>query len=118
VYHRLVASGVAPGPERSLGSLRDRIGFDAGDARLEEALEWAVDHGFHYVDFNADRLHRLDRWETERVRVLRDICARHEIHLGLHTLSGVNVAEFSAGVSEGVDAYLQANVDLAVRPRL
>src|ERR687892_735963 len=41
--------------------------------------------------------------------------ARHGIHLGLHTLSGVNVAEFSPHVSEGVDAYLRANVDLAVR---
>ena len=104
---------MVPGPDRT--SLRDRIGFDAGAARLEDALEWAVRHGFRYVDFNADRLHRLDAWEAERVRALRETCARHGIHLGLHTLSGVNVAEFSACVSAGVDAYLRANVDLAAR---
>jgi len=104
---------MVPGPDRT--SLRDRIGFDAGATRLEDALEWAVHHGFRHVDFNADRLHRLDPWEAERVRALRETCARHGIHLGLHTLSGVNVAEFSACVSAGVDAYLRANVDLAAR---
>src|SRR2546425_1172223 len=102
---------MVPGPDRT--SLRDRIGFDAGATRLEDALEWAVHHGFRHVDFNADRLHRLDPWEAERVRALRETCARHGIHLGLHTLSGVNVAEFSACVSAGVDAYLRANVDHA-----
>jgi len=69
-----------PGPDRR--SLRDRIGFDAGATRLEDALEWAVRHGFRQVDFNADRLHRLDPWEAERVRALRETCARHGIHLG------------------------------------
>jgi sugar phosphate isomerase/epimerase len=49
------------------------------------------------------------------VRAVRDTCARHGIHLGLHTASAVNVAEFSPRVAEGVDAYLQANVDLASR---
>jgi len=35
-------------------TLRDRIGFDAGSRELEEALDWAARHAFHYVDFNAD----------------------------------------------------------------
>ncbi len=35
-------------------SLADRIGFDAGTTRLEDALESAGAHGFYYVDFNAD----------------------------------------------------------------
>lgn len=96
-------------------SRRDRIGFDAGTTPLEEALAWAARHGFGYVDFNADRLHRLDGWAAERVRAVRKMCEQYHIHLGLHTLSGVNVAEFSACVSEGVDAYLRANVDLAAR---
>jgi sugar phosphate isomerase/epimerase len=97
-------------------SLRDRIGFDAGGMRLEEALAWAVAHGFHYMDFNADRLpNRLDAWDSTRLQAVRQQCEHHDVHLGLHTSSGVNVAEFSPYVSEAVDAYLQANIDLAQR---
>ena len=97
-------------------TLEDRIGFDAGGRELEPALQWAVRHGYHYLDFNADTgANHLDRWPADRVRALRDTCARHDLHLGLHTLSGVNVAEFSPRVADGVDAYLRANVDLAGR---
>ena len=97
-------------------SLRDRIGFDAGGRHLEEALAWAIAHGFHYVDFNADRLpNRLDSWDEARVRAVRAQCERHDLHLGLHTLSGVNVAEFSPYMSDAVDAYLRANIDFAQR---
>lgn len=97
-------------------NIRDRLGFDAGGKHLEEALEWAISHGFHYVDFNADRLpNRLDTWDEARVRAVRTQCERHDVHLGLHTLSGVNVAEFSPYVSDAVDAYLRANVDFAKR---
>jgi sugar phosphate isomerase/epimerase len=97
-------------------SLRDRIGPDVGGTRLEDALESAARHRYHYLDFNADHgPNHLDGWDAARVRAVRDTCARHGIHLGLHTLSGVNVAEFSPRVAEGVDAYLQANVDLAGR---
>jgi sugar phosphate isomerase/epimerase len=97
-------------------TLRDRIGFDAGGRALEGALEWAARQGFHHVDFNADiGPNHMAQWPPDRVRTLRDTCARHDIHLGLHTSSAVNVAEFSPHVSEGVDEYLRANVDLAVR---
>jgi len=97
-------------------TFRDRLGFDAGGRPLEGALEWAGRHRFHHVDFNADAgPNRLDGWPADRVRTLRDTCARHDIHLGLHTSSAVNVAEFSPHVSEGVEDYLRANVDLAVR---
>lgn len=97
-------------------TLKERIGFDAGSTPLEEALAWAARHDFHYVDFNADTgANRLDGWPTERVRAVRARCERHTIHLGLHTLSGVNVAEFSPRVADAVDDYLRANVDLAVR---
>jgi sugar phosphate isomerase/epimerase len=46
---------------------------------------------------------------------VRESCARHDIHLGLHTSSAVNVAEFSPYVSDAVDSYLRANIDLAMR---
>ena len=99
-----------------MATLRERIGFDAGATPLEEALDWAARHDFHYVDFNADggRNH-LDEWGAERVRSLRAACERHRIHLGLHTSSAVNVAEVSPRVAEAVDEYLRANVDLAAR---
>jgi sugar phosphate isomerase/epimerase len=98
-------------------TLRDRIGFDAGSRRLEDALAWAAEHRFHHVDFNADlganRL--LTAWDDGRIRAVRDTCERHDLHLGLHTSSAVNVAELAPRVAEGVEAYLHANVDLAVR---
>jgi len=95
--------------------LAGRIGFDAGARRLEEALAWAARHDFHYLDFNADAgPNHLDAWDAARVRAARAVCARDGIHLGLHTQSAVNVAETSPRVAEAVDAYLRANVDLAV----
>ena len=97
-------------------TLHDRLGLDVGGARLEEAIEWAARQHFHYLDFNADLgPNHLDHWDGPRVRAVRDLCARHDLHLGLHTLSGVNVAEFSPRVADAVDAYLQANADLAAR---
>ena len=97
-------------------SLRDRIGYDAGSTRLEDALAWAAAKGLRYVDFNADRAaNHLQSWHDDRVQAVRDTCARHDIHLGLHTASAVNVAEYSPFVSDAVDAYLRANIDLAMR---
>ncbi len=97
-------------------NFRDRIGVDVGGAHLEEALQWAATHGFHYIDFNADRPpNRLDTWSDERVRAVRELCGRHDLHLGLHTLSAVNVAEFAPYLSDAVSTYLRANIDLANR---
>jgi len=97
-------------------SLRDRIGYDAGGAHLEDALAWAAANALHYVDFNADRgPNHLAAWSDARIQAVRETCARHAIHLGLHTLSAVNVAEYSPFVGEAVDAYLRANIDFAMR---
>jgi sugar phosphate isomerase/epimerase len=100
-----------------VAALRDRIGFDAGGRRLEDALAWAAQHGFHHVDFNADLEpnHLVTGWDDARVRAVRATCERHAIHLGLHTSSAVNVAEYAPVVAEAVDGYLRANVDLAAR---
>jgi sugar phosphate isomerase/epimerase len=96
--------------------LHDRIGYDAGGTRLEDALAWAAANAFQYVDFNADRAaNHLQSWSDERVRAVRETCARHDIHLGLHTASAVNVAEFSPFVSDAVDVYLRGNIDFALR---
>ena len=63
---------------------------------LEEALETAATHSFHYLDFNADRgPNRLDNWNDDRVKSVIAAASRHHITLTLHTASSVNVAEFS-----------------------
>jgi sugar phosphate isomerase/epimerase len=99
-----------------MATLRERIGVDVGATPLEEALDWAARHDFHYLDFNADSgRNHLDGWSAERVASVRATCARHRIHLGLHTQSSVNVAEMAPRVAEAVDDYLRANVDFAVR---
>ena len=88
-------------------NLRDRIGYDAGSARLKEALAWAAANGFHYRDFNADRTaNHLLAWNDERVKAVRATCERHEIQLGLRTACAVNVAELSPLVSDAVDATI------------
>jgi len=43
------------------------------------------------------------------------LCEKHDIHLGIHTLSAVNVSDFSPYMSDAVDAYLGANIDLGKR---
>ena len=97
-------------------NLTERIGFDAGANRLEDALEFAVANGFHFVDFNADTgANHMDTWDAERVADIRSICDRNAISLGLHTLSAVNVAEYSPHVARGVENYMRSCVDLANR---
>lgn len=97
-------------------SLRDRIGYDAGVAKLEDALEVAVTHDFHYLDFNADGgANHLSNWSSERVKAVLDKCRAHDIHLSLHTASSVNIAETSPFVDEAVDRYLRENINLSLR---
>lgn len=95
-------------------SLKDRIGFDAGKTRLEDAVQWAIDNEFFFLDFNADAgPNHMDTWSEDRTREIRKMCESNGISVGLHTLSAVNVAEFSPHVSRGVDGYMRASVDLA-----
>lgn len=99
-----------------MSELRDRIGFDAGGRRLEDALEWAGANGFHFVDFNADiGPNHLHEWSDQRVEKVRQAARSANVELVVHTLSGVNVAEYSPMVAPAVDQYLQANIKLAQR---
>ena len=36
-------------------SLIDRIGFDAGNEKLEDAIDFAIKNNFFYLDFNIDK---------------------------------------------------------------
>jgi len=93
--------------------LRDRIGVDIGRRlKLEDAVEWAARHDLRGIDIQLDTAdNALTSFDDARARAVRASCEKHGIHLGLHTLSAVNVAEYSPYVGEAVDQYLRAYVD-------
>ncbi len=96
--------------------LKYRLGTGPGGPNLEDGLEWATANDFHFVDFAADYgANALSTWDDERIRRVRSYCEQNDLHLGIHTLSAVNVAEFSPYLSEAVDAYIRAHVDLGKR---
>jgi sugar phosphate isomerase/epimerase len=96
--------------------LRDRIGFDAGSRRVEDAIDWGGREGFHHIDFNADiGPNHLHEWSDQRVTSVKDRAAAKGIELVLHTLSAVNVAEFSPFMAPAADQYLIGNLKLARR---
>lgn len=94
-------------------SIRNRIGIDIGrKLSMEDAVQWAIDKGVSYIDCQIDVApNALKSFTPERCAPIRQKCAENNIHLGLHTLSAVNVAEISPLVSEAVDTYLQLYVE-------
>jgi sugar phosphate isomerase/epimerase len=97
--------------------LRARIGIDCGrQLAIEDALAWAAPHGISYLEVEADHApNALESFTAERCDPLRATCAQHGIHLGLHTLSAVNVGETSPFVRDAVDRYLEGYIDVATR---
>ncbi len=95
-------------------NLKDRIGIDLGRRiRLEEGIAWAARHGVRYIDIQLDTAaNALTTFDDARAAQVREACERQGIHLGLHTLSAVNVAEYSPYVSEAMDQYLKSYVDI------
>ena len=96
-------------------SLRDRIGVDIGrKLPLEAAVEWAAAHQVRCIDLQLDTgANALGTIDEGRGAAVRAGCERHGIHLGLHTSSAVNVAEYAPFVGKAVDRYLEAYVDAA-----
>ncbi|HXH28662.1 MAG TPA: sugar phosphate isomerase/epimerase, partial [Candidatus Polarisedimenticolia bacterium] len=95
-------------------TLKDRIGIDLGRRiRLEDGIEWAGRNGVRYIDIQLDTAaNAITTFDDARAAAVRAACERYEIHLGLHTLSAVNVAEYSPYVSEAMDQYLRSYVDI------
>jgi sugar phosphate isomerase/epimerase len=93
--------------------LRDRIGVDIGRRlKLEDAVEWAARHDVRSIDIQLDTAaNALTNLDDARASAVRASCEKYGIHLGLHTLSAVNVAEYSPYVGEAVDQYLRAYID-------
>jgi len=97
--------------------LKDRIGIDLGRRiRLEEGIEWAARNGVRYIDVQLDtEVNAFDTFDAARAKGVRAACEKHGMHLGLHTLSAVNVAEYSPYVRDAVDQYLQGYMDVSKR---
>lgn len=98
-------------------SLYDRIGVDIGrKMRLEDAIDWAAEHAVRHIDIQLDTgANRFTRFDDARCAAIRHACAEKGVRLGLHTLSAVNVAEYSPILSDAVDAYMTAYIDIAPR---
>ncbi|MGI9480264.1 MAG: sugar phosphate isomerase/epimerase family protein [Hyphomicrobiaceae bacterium] len=96
---------------------KDRIGIDmARRVSAEEGIAFAARNGVRYIDIQTDIApNALESFDDQRCGTVRDACAAANIHLGLHTLSGVNVAEFSPFLRDAADQYLKAYIDLAVK---
>jgi sugar phosphate isomerase/epimerase len=98
-------------------TLRDRIGIDVGrKLALDDAVDWAARHAVRYIDIQLDSgANALGTIDDARAARVRAACTREGIHLGLHTASAVNVAEYAPYVGDAVDRYLQAYVDAGQR---
>lgn len=98
-------------------SIRNRIGIDLGRSmRLEDGIAWAARHDVRYIDIQLDTgENAFTRFDAARAAGIRSACEQAGVHLGLHTLSAVNVAEYSPLLSDAVDAYLRAYIDIAPR---
>jgi sugar phosphate isomerase/epimerase len=96
--------------------IRARIGIDCGrHLAVEDAVAWAARHRISYLEVEADHApNALESFTEERCRPIRAACEKHGIHLGLHTLSAVNVGETSPFVRDAVDRYLEGYIEAAV----
>jgi sugar phosphate isomerase/epimerase len=96
-------------------NLKDRIGIDIGrKLALEDAVAWAAANGVRFVDVQLDTgANALGTIDERRAAALHASCERLGIHLGLHTSSAVNVAEYAPYVGDAIERYLEAYVDAA-----
>ena len=98
-------------------NLKQRIGVDIGRrAKLEDGLAWAAKNEVFYIDIQLDSdANAMETFDEARCETVKQLCRDHGIHLGLHTLSGVNMAEYSNFFRQAADEYLRAYIDMATR---
>lgn len=96
-------------------SLKDRIGVDLGRRLpLEEGIAWAAANDVKFIDAQIDIApNAMERFDDATCANIKEACAGHGIHLGLHTLSAVNIAEVSPFLRDATDDYLRAYMDLS-----
>ena len=97
--------------------IKERIGIDCGrKLSVEDAVQWAISNDVRYIDCQIDvSPNALRTFDEQRSWPIREQCEANGVHLGLHTLSAVNIAEYAPFVGEAVDAYLKAYVDAGAR---
>jgi sugar phosphate isomerase/epimerase len=97
--------------------LRDRIGIDISRRmKLEDAIVWAAKHELRHIDIQLDTgENALTLFDTKRCNAVRKLLDKHELELGLHSNSAVNVAEYSPLVADAVTDYLKRYVDMVVK---
>ena len=98
-------------------NFKKRIGVDIGRrAKLEDGLAWAAENGVFYIDIQLDSGdNTMETFDETRCEAIKKTCRDHSIHLGLHTLSGVNMAEYSNFYRQAADQYIHAYIDMATR---
>jgi sugar phosphate isomerase/epimerase len=104
------------GKDRAM-TLRERIGIDLGQRnRIEDGVKAAIAHGVRFLDLKIDVApNAIESLTGERVAAIRSACETHGIHVGIHTMSAVNVAEIAPHVRDGVDRYLTGHMDACKR---
>lgn len=95
--------------------LLDRIGVDVGrKLRLEDAIEWAARNRVRHIDIQLDTgPNAVTLFDEARCRDIRRSAEANGVAIALHTLSAVNVAEYSPFLSDAVDRYLEAYIEVA-----
>ena len=95
-------------------NLHERIGIDlARNMRIEDGVQWAAKNDVKYIDIQLDNeTNAITSFDAKRIAAVRDVREKHGIHIGLHTSSAVNVAEYAPHASTGVDEYLKSYIDI------
>lgn len=84
-----------------------------GSWPLEQAIEYALEHGFRRVDFNADtRANYPGTFTPDRIAQVRALVVERGLAIGIHASSGVNMAEITPVMAAAADEYLRQNLDL------
>jgi sugar phosphate isomerase/epimerase len=96
-------------------TIEDRIGIDIGvKTSIEDGIRWAAENGVRFVDFRLETgPDAFAQLTLDRCQAIRQQADQAGITIGLHTLSAVNIAEFSPHLAEAADRYLRAYIDVA-----
>jgi sugar phosphate isomerase/epimerase len=97
--------------------MSERFGFDAPkDIPIEDSVAWAGRNGFHYIDFQADLPpNDAASFDAARVHRVRALCDAHQVAIGIHTSSAVNVAALVPVMARAVSGHVLTNLELAQR---
>lgn len=95
--------------------LKARIGIDlAARLPIEDSIRFAAEADFTYVDVRlGDTGNEFSMFDDARTGSVRNAIESRDLRLGLHTLSGVNMAETAPYLDAAVDEYLQRYIDIA-----